>query len=95
MVVAVLASGTALAITWMLAQRFGARTWRWAIGTPLLLFAFQNWDVFAIGALVVGLLAFERRRDRAGGDRVRARRAVKLFPMVVVPPLVAIALGAR
>ncbi len=88
-VIAILASGAALGITWLLAERFGARAWRWAIGTPLLLFAFQNWDLFAVGAVVVGLLAFERRRDRAAGIAFGIGAAVKLFPMVVVPPLVA------
>jgi len=90
LVVVVLATGAALGIAWLLAQRFGARAWRWALGTPVLLFAFQNWDLFAVGALVIGLLAFERRRDRTAGIAFGLGAAVKLFPMIVVPPLVAL-----
>jgi len=89
-VVAALASGVVLVVTWLLARRFGGRAWRWAVGTPLLLYAFQNWDVFAIAALVVGLLAFEHRRDRAAGVAFGIGTAVKLFPLVVVPPLAAL-----
>ena len=89
-VVAVLSSLVTLGITWRLERRFGARAWRWAIGTPVLLYAFQNWDVFAIGALVLGLLAFERRRDRTAGVMFGLGAAVKLFPLVVVPPLAAL-----
>lgn len=89
-VIAVFSSALALLVTWLLARRFGGRAWRWAIGTPLLLFAFQNWDVFAVAALVVGLLAFERGRDRTAGVALGIGGAVKLFPMVVAPPLAAI-----
>jgi uncharacterized membrane protein len=89
-VVALVTSVVTLGVTWLLARRFGGRTWRWAIGTPLLLYAFQNWDVVAVAALVVGLLAFERGRDRAAGLALGIGTAVKLFPLVVVPPLAAI-----
>jgi hypothetical protein len=86
-VVAALASLVTLGVMWLLARRFGARAWRWAIGTPVLLYAFQNWDVFAIAALVLGLLAFERGRDRSAGVAFGIGAATKLFPLVVVPPL--------
>jgi hypothetical protein len=89
-VVAVVATLATLGVTWLLARRFGGHAWRWAIGTPLLLYAFQNWDVLAIAALVVGLLAFERGRDREAGIAFGIGAAVKLFPFVVVPPLAAL-----
>jgi uncharacterized membrane protein len=90
LVVTALAAGlVALLVTALLARRFGGRAWRWALASPLLLYAFQNWDLFAIAALVVGLLAFERGRDRAAGVAFGLGAAVKLFPLVVVPPLAA------
>jgi uncharacterized membrane protein len=89
-VVAALASVVTLGLTWLLARRFGPRAWRWAIGTPVLLYAFQNWDVFAVAALVLGLLAFERGWDRSAGVALGIGTAVKLFPLVVVPPLAVI-----
>lgn len=88
-VTAVAAGAVALLVTVLLARRFGGRAWRWALATPVLLYAFQNWDLFAVAALVVGLLAFERGRDRTAGVAIGIGAAVKLFPLVVVPPLAA------
>lgn len=91
LVVTALASGgLCVVITVVLERRCGARAWRWAIGTPVLLFAFQNWDVFVIAATLGALLAFERRRDRAAGAAFAIGAAIKLFPAFLVPPLVAL-----
>jgi uncharacterized membrane protein len=89
-VTALAATAVCGALVVALERRCGARAWRWAVGTPLLLFAFQNWDVFAIGALVVGLVAFERGQDRVAGGAFGVGAAVKLFPLAVVPPLFAL-----
>src|SRR3954447_2239867 len=89
--VTALAAGVAcVATTVALERRCGARAWRWALATPLLLFAFQNWDVFAVAAMFGALAAFERRRDALAGGLFGLGAAVKLFPAVVVPPLVAL-----
>src|SRR4051812_20690476 len=89
--VTALAAGVAsVATTVALERRCGARAWRWALATPLLLFAFQNWDVFAVVAILGALFAFERRRDALAGGLFGLGAAVKLFPAVVVPPLVAL-----
>src|SRR3954470_10329617 len=89
--VTALAAGIAcVATTVALERRCGARAWRWALATPLLLFAFQNWDIFAVAATLAALLAFERRRDALAGGLFGVGAAVKLFPAVVVPPLVAL-----
>ena len=91
LIVTALAAGAlCVMITMLLERRFGSRAWRWALALPVLLYAFQNWDVFAIAAMVVGLLAFERGRDTAAGVALGLGAAVKLFPAVVVPPLVAL-----
>jgi uncharacterized membrane protein len=87
LVTAVAASAVFLVATELLARRFGARAWRWAIATPVLLYAFQNWDLFAITALIIGLLAFERPHDGTAGVAFGVGGAIKLFPLVVVPPL--------
>lgn len=89
-VTALAAGALCVLITMLLQGRFGNRAWRWALALPVLLYAFQNWDVFAIAALVVGLLAFERGRDTVAGVALGVGAAVKLFPAVVVPPLVAL-----
>lgn len=89
LVTAVAASAICVRITLSLERRFGRRAWRWALATPLALFAFQNWDVFAIAAMLVGLAAFERHRDTASGAALGLGAAIKLFPAVLLPPLVA------
>ncbi len=86
---ALVSVGLCVAITVVLERRCGARAWRWAVGTPVLLFAFQNWDIFAIAALLVGVLAFERHRDRAAGIALAIGAAIKLFPIFLLPPLIA------
>jgi uncharacterized membrane protein len=90
LVTALAAGACCLAVTVLLARRFGARTWRWVLAVPLVLYPFQNWDIFAITALVVGLLAFERRAHRVSGVALGIGAAVKLFPAVVVPVLAAV-----
>ena len=77
-----------IAIT--LANRYGAMAWRWALATPLLLLAFQNWDMFAIGALVGAVVVFERHRDRLSGALLGVGAAIKLFPGALVAPLAAL-----
>ncbi len=91
-VTAVGASVAAVVVTVLLQRRNGARAWRWALASPLLLFAFQNWDTFAIAALVGGLVAYERRRPATAGVLLGVGTAIKLFPAVVVPVLLAAAL---
>jgi len=78
-----------VAVAIHLGRRCGPRAWRWALAPPLILYAFQNWDVFAIGAMVGGLLAYERGHDRLAGSLIGVGAAVKLFPAVVLPPLIA------
>jgi uncharacterized membrane protein len=80
-------------ITVALERRFGARAWRWAVGAPVFLYAFQNWDVFAIAAMLAALWAYEQRRDRLSGIMIAVGAAVKLFPAVLLPPLVALRLA--
>jgi len=89
-VTALASSAVCVCITVALERRVGSRAWRWALATPVLLFAFQNWDLFAIGAMLVGLFAFERRRDVSAGAALAVGAFVKLFPAVLVPPLAAV-----
>jgi uncharacterized membrane protein len=85
-----IAAGTlSVTVTIVLERRCGPRAWRWALGTPVLLFAFQNWDTFAIAATLAALLAYEQRRLRLAGAALAVGAAIKLFPVVVGVPLVA------
>jgi uncharacterized membrane protein len=91
-VTAIASAALCVAITVVLERRCGARAWRWAIGMPVLLFAFQNWDVFAIAALLGALFAFQNRRDRLSGALIGLGAAIKLFPAVALPVLMALRL---
>jgi hypothetical protein len=90
LVTALAAGACCVFLTIRFARRFGSRAWRWALAIPLALFAFQNWDMFAITAMVLGLFAFEQRRNRAAGIALGIGAGIKLFPVVVVPVLAAI-----
>lgn len=92
-VTAVGAGALAVATGLALRSATGGRAWRWMVGPPLLLYAFQNWDVFAIAAMVAGILAYRRGRPTASGALLGVGTVVKLFPAVIVPVLVADRLG--
>jgi uncharacterized membrane protein len=87
-----------LAVGWMLARLAGWRALLWAIGTPLLLYAFHNWDLAAV-ACAVGAVAVLHLPGAPAGRAELARRAswaavllglgfaVKLYPGVFLLPL--------
>ena len=94
-VTAVLMGALALVATVLLGERAGPRAWRWALAPPLALYAFQNWDLLAIVPMIVGILAFERRRDGLAGGALALGAAAKLSPAVLLPPLLAVRLAER
>ena len=83
------AAGLALFVGVTLRRHFGPRAWRWMVGPPIALFAFQNWDVFAIAAMVGGLIAYRRSRPALSGFLLGLGAVIKLFPAVLIPVLVA------
>lgn len=58
-----------------------------AAGSPLVLYAFHNWDLLAVFLAVLGLYWFERGRWVASGVAVAAGASAKLFPLLFAPPL--------
>jgi uncharacterized membrane protein len=88
-VTAIAGVGAAVVIAALIARVPGARPWRWVLGFPLALYAFQNWDLFALLPTVVAVVAFMRRRDRVAGFALGLGASVKLFPGVLVAPLAA------
>ncbi|MGZ4676476.1 MAG: glycosyltransferase 87 family protein [Acidimicrobiia bacterium] len=95
LVTALAATGLCIGVGLALERTVGPRAWRWMLGLPVALFAFQNWDVFAIAALVAGLLAYRKGHHGAAGALLALGALVKLFPVVVIPVLLADRLARR
>lgn len=83
-------AGLAVAMTALLWTRGRDRIWRWALGAPVALYVFHNWDLVAMVPAVIGLYAFERHRDRAAGVALAIGASAKVFPGLVLAPLVAV-----
>ncbi|HLF16714.1 MAG TPA: glycosyltransferase 87 family protein [Candidatus Thermoplasmatota archaeon] len=83
----------ALATTWALTGfvRDGAvpapRILLWALGPPLALYAFSNWDLLATFPTVLGLLMFRRNRMAASGVLLGLGAAAKFYPVFFLPIL--------
>ncbi|MDY7104846.1 MAG: glycosyltransferase 87 family protein [Actinomycetota bacterium] len=73
------------------------RQLRWAIAPVVVTSLFTNWDVVAVLALVAGIELRRRSHDGAAGIAAGLGAAVKLFPAVLVPVVVAdlVARGER
>jgi uncharacterized membrane protein len=84
---ALVLGAVALASTVVLTWLAGVSALRWAAAPALVLYAFSNWDILAIGCVVAGcaLAAAGRRSWAAFWFGVGA--AAKLFPAVFVAPL--------
>jgi uncharacterized membrane protein len=82
--------GLAVAVALLLNRSPNARPWRFVLGVPLVLYAFQNWDLFAVVPALVGVIAFARGRDRLAGTALGIGAATKLFPGVLALPLAAL-----
>jgi hypothetical protein len=58
-----------------------------ALAPTLVLYAFHNWDLLAVAAMVGGLYAFHRRADRTAGVLLGLGAAAKVFPGLLIPAL--------
>jgi hypothetical protein len=84
---AVVLAALAAVTTWMLWQRYGLRTRRWALSPPLIVQGLTNWDLLAVAPATIGLLQWEAGRVLSGGALLGAGTAAKLFPALYVPIL--------
>ena len=76
----------AIAVTLLLRPRVTRpRLMIWAVGTPIVLYAFHNWDLLAVAAAVWGLVAFERSRNGTAGAALAAGASSKLYPAFLMP----------
>jgi uncharacterized membrane protein len=85
-----------LATVWGAASLSGRRIWDAALvgGSPILLFqAFTNFDAIATGFAVCAMLAWARRRPTLAGVLIGLGVAAKLYPGLLLLPL--LVLGVR
>jgi hypothetical protein len=67
----------------------GHRALLFAVGPPMILYSFQNWDLLAVALAVGGLyLLFQRQMPAAAGLSLGLGAAVKAFPALLMPALV-------
>jgi hypothetical protein len=76
-------------IAFLLARRRGSDPWVFALAPSLALYVVLNWDLLSLVALVGALVLFERRRDVPGAVVLVVAIWTKLFPVLLVPLVVA------
>jgi uncharacterized membrane protein len=88
-----------LATAWLLGKLSRWRALLWAIGPPLVLYAFHNWDLPVVFCAVAAVYAVHRGWGKRGADRPLVDRAVvasvllgigfafKIYPAIFVLPL--------
>ncbi|HEX3786269.1 MAG TPA: hypothetical protein VHW44_00280 [Pseudonocardiaceae bacterium] len=96
---AILLAPFGLAVAWMLGRLARWRALVWALGPPLVLYAFHNWDLAVVACAVGAAYVVHRGWGRAGANRSLAARATvagvllglgfafKLYPIIFTVPL--------
>jgi uncharacterized membrane protein len=84
-----------MATVWATAQLSGRRIWDAALvaGSPLLIFQiFTNFDALATACAAGAMLAWARRRPVAAGALIGVGVALKLYPVLLIVPMVILGL---
>jgi uncharacterized membrane protein len=84
---AVLLGAATLAASFLLAHMKGFRALLWPMAPAVVLYAFHNWDVLAVLAVIVGLLLWSQGRKGAAAIAFGVGAALKLFPLLFLPAL--------
>jgi uncharacterized membrane protein len=82
------ASIACVATVWILWRHVGRRALLFAGAPTVALYAFLNWDLIAVVCGVAAIAAFVRRRDVASGALLGLGTAIKVFPVLLLVPLV-------
>lgn len=80
----------ALVAVWAISRIDGANPWLFAAAPALALWGTLNWDLLGICLFVIALLLFERGRDGLGAAGLALATWAKLFPIVVLPIVLAL-----
>jgi uncharacterized membrane protein len=73
----------------------GRRTLYFVLAPTLLVYAFVNWDLLAVALATAAILMYLRRRDVFAGILLGLGAAAKVYPALLLVPLVAGRLRAR
>jgi hypothetical protein len=73
----------------------GANPWLFAAAPAIAFYGVLNWDLFGIALFVGAVVLFERRRDTAGGALLALATCAKLFPVTILPVVLAVRLAER
>lgn len=79
----------AFSITFLLYLLAGDRVLYFVLAPTLAIHATMNWDLLAVALATAGTFAYLRRRDAWAGVLLGLGAAAKVFPMLLVLPLVA------
>lgn len=83
---AILLAPFALAVTLTLRPHVTReRLMLWAVGSPLVLYAFHNWDLLAVAGAAWGLAELERARYATAGAGLSLGASAKLYPGFLFP----------
>jgi uncharacterized membrane protein len=85
---AVLLSICALVTAWALYRIGGDRALYFAAAPTLLIYAFVNWDLFAVVLASAATLAYLRDQDEVSGALLGLGAAAKLYPAFLLVPFV-------
>jgi uncharacterized membrane protein len=86
-----------LITVWCVTRMTRRRVWDGVIAalSPLILVqAFTNWDMLAVALATTGMLAWSRRRPALAGILIGLGTAAKLYPVLLLIPLLALCLRA-
>jgi len=92
---ALLLLGLALLTVWALGRIEGANPWLFAAAPALALYTTLNWDLLGICLLVFALILFQRERDVPAAAVLALAVWAKVFPIVVLPVVLALRLADR
>jgi uncharacterized membrane protein len=77
------------ATVWILWRHAGRRAMLFAAAPSLALYAYLNWDLAAVVFAVAAVVVFLRGRDASAGALVGIGAAIKIFPGLLLLPMVA------
>jgi hypothetical protein len=95
-----LASAALLALlgvgaVWALQRIEGANAWILAAAPALAFYALLNWDLLGVCLMVLALVLFQRDRDLPAAAVLALAVSAKVFPIVVLPVVLALRLADR